>query len=445
MKSALDDIVAIEECTEQERVSIAEEANRILADPAFKNSRRCVALFRFLADRSLAREKAGIKERTLGVEVFGRAPDYDTAADPIVRITANEIRKRLAQWYQEPANHQQVRVRLVAGAYILSWEFIYREHPKRGPSERAEGRPETAEEVLATPDPLSVPFKIEPPIAPAVSGRFQTKWIWVSVAIFLTATAALSARHFETARSKDYLLWKPLLDSSQPLTLCISDSSRLVDRKENDSPLIDGKTDENSPNSIIAGVIASRQAPGDVNPRNPLSTTPLIDAQAAQKITAWLATHGKKSSLRGSSSVDLQDLRQGPIVLIGGFNPWSLIMLSNLRYSLRADPTAHEEWIQDAKNPSQREWEVRGGMEHVETDYAIITRFLDPETGKWILAFGGIRPYGTQVAADLLSDPSFIQSLPDNLRATGNMQIVLKLTVINRSAGPPQILTVYTW
>jgi hypothetical protein len=34
------------------------------------------------------------------IEVFGRSPDYDTAEDPVVRLRAADVRKRLAQYYQ---------------------------------------------------------------------------------------------------------------------------------------------------------------------------------------------------------------------------------------------------------------------------------------------------------------------------------------------------------
>jgi hypothetical protein len=40
-----------------------------------------------------------IKERTMGVEVFGRHPSYDTNVDYIVRTAAIELRKRLAIYY----------------------------------------------------------------------------------------------------------------------------------------------------------------------------------------------------------------------------------------------------------------------------------------------------------------------------------------------------------
>ena len=42
-----------------------------------------------------------LRERRIGIEVFQRPADYDTAEDAVVRVTANELRKRLAQYYLE--------------------------------------------------------------------------------------------------------------------------------------------------------------------------------------------------------------------------------------------------------------------------------------------------------------------------------------------------------
>src|SRR5438034_610312 len=61
---------------------------------------------------------ADLKERTLGVAVFGREPTYDTSTDPIVRATAGEIRKRIAQYYQEPGHEHEIRISLSPGSYI---------------------------------------------------------------------------------------------------------------------------------------------------------------------------------------------------------------------------------------------------------------------------------------------------------------------------------------
>ena len=100
------------------------EADRILADPFFKKSRRCVTLFRRLIEHALeGGDEDGIKERTLGIEVFGREADYDTNTDPIVRMTANEIRKRLAQYYQSTSLLHEVQISLLPGNYLLRFDF----------------------------------------------------------------------------------------------------------------------------------------------------------------------------------------------------------------------------------------------------------------------------------------------------------------------------------
>ena len=68
-----------------------------------------------------------LKERTLGVEVFGRAPDYDTNLDPVVRTTAVEIRKRIAQYYHEEGHQNEIRIDFPAGSYLP--EFRMPEKP----------------------------------------------------------------------------------------------------------------------------------------------------------------------------------------------------------------------------------------------------------------------------------------------------------------------------
>ena len=83
--------------SEERRALVLDEMNRLLADPTFKSSKRCQSMLVPLINYALAGDFNGLKERTLGVEAFGRDPNYDTNNDPIVRTTATEIRKRLAQ------------------------------------------------------------------------------------------------------------------------------------------------------------------------------------------------------------------------------------------------------------------------------------------------------------------------------------------------------------
>ena len=57
----------------------------ILASQPFRTSKQCQNLLRSIVDHSLNRDDLALRERVLGVEVFGRAVDYDTSEDPVVQ------------------------------------------------------------------------------------------------------------------------------------------------------------------------------------------------------------------------------------------------------------------------------------------------------------------------------------------------------------------------
>ena len=80
--------------------------------------------------------------RTAGVEVFGRKPDCDNNSDPIVRVTATELRKKLAQYYYEDGHSDEIRIELPPGSYLPR----FRRSPKEDAA--AAGQAEISESVL---------------------------------------------------------------------------------------------------------------------------------------------------------------------------------------------------------------------------------------------------------------------------------------------------------
>src|SRR5271157_4152326 len=104
-------------------LSLEEEAIRfqlaqILASPEFCASHRCQEFLRFVVDETLAGHAAVLKERTIGVEAFGRAADYETNLDGVVRIKASEVRKRLSLYYAGSGKTANVLVELPVGSYV---------------------------------------------------------------------------------------------------------------------------------------------------------------------------------------------------------------------------------------------------------------------------------------------------------------------------------------
>jgi hypothetical protein len=96
---------------------VREHLDVILASDEFCSSRRASGLMQHLVERALTGDADSLKERLLGVDIFHRRSDYDTSTDSIVRVTANDVRRRLAQFYtRHPV--QPVRISLPLGSYI---------------------------------------------------------------------------------------------------------------------------------------------------------------------------------------------------------------------------------------------------------------------------------------------------------------------------------------
>src|SRR5579872_1537470 len=109
--------------TEEERQAVRDQLEQVLSTPYFKNSKRYPSLLRFVTERALNGDPSHLKERSLGVAVFGKDPDYDTNLDPVVRITAAEIRKRLAQYYQQPGHEHEIRIEFPPGSYVPEFQI----------------------------------------------------------------------------------------------------------------------------------------------------------------------------------------------------------------------------------------------------------------------------------------------------------------------------------
>src|SRR5580692_6259663 len=83
------------------------ELKSVLASPHFLRAPKLARLLSYLCERLFAGEAVHIKEYSIGLEVFGRGESFDQNSDSIVRVEANRLRKRLAEYYSaEGALHR---------------------------------------------------------------------------------------------------------------------------------------------------------------------------------------------------------------------------------------------------------------------------------------------------------------------------------------------------
>ena len=100
------------------RTAIEMELISVLESPSFRASARSRAFLGFVVEETLAGRGTSLKERTIGVAVLGKHHLYDTGADAVVRVRANDVRKRLAIHYERFAPKAGTRIELPSGSYI---------------------------------------------------------------------------------------------------------------------------------------------------------------------------------------------------------------------------------------------------------------------------------------------------------------------------------------
>jgi hypothetical protein len=107
-----------------DEAAVRDHLQAIIESPAFKGSRRGQAFLQYIVDKALHGEIEALKERVLGVELFGRPSSYDTSEDAIVRVTASDLRRRLHQFYADTDSDASVRIELPSGSYIPEFRSI---------------------------------------------------------------------------------------------------------------------------------------------------------------------------------------------------------------------------------------------------------------------------------------------------------------------------------
>ncbi len=407
--------------SELEKAAVQQQLEKLLATPLFNSSKRYPSFLKYVVTRSLAGQTDQLKERILGVEIFGRPADYDTNTDPIVRVTAAEIRKRIEHYYQDPKHSQEIRLYLPSGSYAPQFSWPGR---PTGLSASPVESPSQADESPAI-------HTADAPSPEPGAGRTILKGGKAAVALLLVLLAGTSAGiwfAFRPPALKQF--WEPFVKSSEPVLFCIADQSQYSTIRLRDAA--DPQREITLNDSMVTIII------DDVSP--------LVN------VAGLLRTFGKTYRVQGEASTSLTDLRRGPSVFIGAFdNGWTLRLTSPLRFHFANDPEMTQFWIEDRANPGKRGWMLdRSVQQQTGTykDYAIVARLVDPNTDQFVVVAAGIGRGGTVAAGEFLVDAhrmeDMLKQLPQNWKQK-NVEIVLETQVIQGRSGPPRITAVHIW
>jgi len=418
--------------TQVDRDAVLRELEAILASSHFCNSKRYPAFLSYVVEHALAGRTEQLKERTLGIEVFDRQPNFDTNSDTVVRYTAGEVRKRLLLFYSEHPHRSAIRISLPAGSYIPEFTPELNNAAETALEHGSlqmepDGGPEYAGRLLSHSKPTQEAAEPQSTLTPEPkeSGRFAYRWFFGVAGFLLLLLAVAGSFYWKSTKLPQPTVvdnfWGPVLHDQRMVIVC---TGSVVFANNNN----------------YSGVITAGK-------NIDYSFVSFQNASAIAQVSSELARSGMSMQMVSAPSTPLTDLSGHSVVLLGGYNnPWTLRLIEPLRFHF-SPPTA-DETILDREHPEVHWTRDRSLPYSGADDYAIVARYLDPTTGGLVLAVAGVGRNGTEAAAQFITSPHYLQQLRDRLGSdfqNHNLEAILKVSVIDGKTGAPSLLAVHTW
>jgi hypothetical protein len=370
---------APEQSALRQDADVLAELDLILNSPSFRSSPRSREFLRHIV--TYADVPSELKERTIGIAVFGRPADYDTGGDAIVRVKAVDLRKRLAQYNSTADPERSVTIELQAGSYLP--KISYRKSMEIGVV--------TAPSITVAELTAEIPA---PKIADAPTlqkGRFRMRWMaWATAAMVLLIPLAVAA--YGMVRSPEKRFLRPFVSSAGQPIICLS-----------------------HPNAYNLSLETVKKKG---------------DAPMAFQLREMLLRKGRAPRLSVAADLTAEDLKNSPVILLGGprHNRWTAALTQDLRFSFQV--VGNRPRIIDRES-SSRYWEDPDqNDERSDDDYVIITRLLATPKTQPVLSIAGLRAQGTISGARVAFDETALRQIlryaPDNWDQK-NMQLVLQV------------------
>lgn len=437
-------------------MALQQHLKEIVEGSAFKGSYRSGQFLKYIVDQSIAGRFELLKERLIGVELFGRSPSYDTGEDAIVRVTASEVRRRLLQHYGGNGAQSEFRLSLPSGSYvpaITRWKVndATAIDAKNGGHEQSAPLPDAiaANQMFATTvlEPAdTAPVVVAPEVARPATRKIRG-WLLFGIVLLVLNLGlwALLAKKFflTTGVSALPLPWSVLFHSANSTELITSDPNIAeiqgftggeisVSDYANHNYLSGPKKLTPEQENFCRFVLRGDKAAA-------------VDTPIAASIAALAqAAASKKISIYGARDIQLTDLKtDNNFILLGSprTNPWSGLFSDQLDFKFGFNELTGREFILNAK-PRPHE-----SAAYVPTapgwatgqSYSILAFLQNPDANGHILLLAGANAEGTEAAGKLVTDlPRLSQALQQcglpPAHSAANFEMLLRLYTM---AGTP--------
>jgi hypothetical protein len=385
---------------------IRRELDRVLQSPQFRSARNRARFLRYVVLKTLAGEHESLKEHTIGVEVFERGEAFDAKADAVVRVQAGLLRKHLEAYYAEGGRDNPTRIVIPKGHYVP--EFHAHADVKAGTASR---------------------------LVPAVGALGRRALLYgLGAALVLTATVvwvgilhgwgtetaqalqsmASSRLSAETTESVVAPVWTRFLRSDASTVLAFGIPQFF---SGGDLWLRDVTVNGPAPRTGSRLKALESVLPGPLHPNE--AYTGIGEAHGVYLISRLYLENGRDIRLARSHSISWDNLKRDNVVF-----------LTSARFSTLADQLTYPSdfvYVLEAGRPNrivnrrpqpgERREYVATPKKGINVDYAVVTLWPGKLPDRRILILSGSTTWGTQAAAEYVTEPGYLRELTRRLDA----------------------------
>ncbi|QOY89133.1 hypothetical protein [Paludibaculum fermentans] len=403
------------------------ELRQVLESSEFAGSERGRTLLVYLVENALSGGLERLKERTIGIEIFGRDASYDTGQDAIVRVSANSVRKRLQAYYSRVPAASRVRIVLPAGTYVPEFQRV-------------------VEEPVDVPGPAEVP---QGPTARPPNAFLSKMRLSFALVVLVLACAVLGYQNWKFRSAvavsvrPDVLPWSGFAGRADA-GIILTDANFTLHKSFSHREMTLAEY-----SSLDWLYELKAQAPAML-PLSGVPYTSVASAVTASRIAILLDRWGVTSFVRSARNMQVDDFKEDrPMILLGSApsNPWVELIHDRLNFHVSVDVVRG---MQLVLNRSPRQGEQASYVPTAQNQtagvaYAVVALMPNLANKGPILLIAGTNANATQAAGEFLTDLPLLRSelagrkiLPG--RKVQKMELLLRVDCMNSGASRSEVV-----
>lgn len=399
-------------------------AQRIVAGKSFAKSSLLSKFLLYVCDRTLSGRTDEISEQQIGVQVFGRKPQYNSAEDNIVRNYARQLRQRLDAYFEDEGQCEELRLCIPRGTYVPTFT-----------------KSETSAEIAATVLQSETAAKVVPVavLAEAAAGtqRLRTYALCGVLLLAVVAGALLwmaipHVTHAEATPS--HALWSQIFNDRQTLLVPADDGIVMFQNLTGHSVHLAEYISRNYL-SVTGPYHIDHQNMEDLDAQR---YTSVADLDAVLKFSRLSEERPDHVVVRYARELHLDDLKNANAVLLGSSysNPWVELFQKNLNFEFSYEPRPNQSYITN-KHPESGEAAIYSNDADTPSHrtYAVVALVPNLNNTGWVLIVEGLTMAGTQAAVETLFDGNAMKPVLERAKAPGGSLRPFEILIETRSFG----------